>query len=654
MPNPWFAFILMACSLAFSATAHHPVAYHFSPDGQDTGSAVAAQSTKTPWRSISKLDAVVLFPGDSVLFNRGGNYPGWLSAIQSGKSGKPVYYGAYGKGSPPVISGALPVQGWKVFRDRIQVADAPRAIRQMFVDGKPMILARYPNTGYLPIQKPVGDDAFKTSGMRAEKPGSVSPWNGSSIHIKTERFSLDARKVVKFEGDSGIFHLDRSTTYAIKPGRGFFLNGALEALDTTGEWYYDASQGKVYAWMPFGDSAASHDIMGTVWDYGFRAENQNFLTIENLRFAYPATSGILLTGTSQIAIRKCSVEFPGGEGMTLEGRAFSLEDNSITGAIQAGILLRGSASRIFRNRVSHTGQLDRLGLEGFGGGCCRGNGIEFYGDSNLISENRLSATGYNGIRFGGVKTVVEKNFIDSSCMVLDDGAGIYTWAAKYTDPGSTGSVIRKNIIINTLGTGDGIGDTATSGHGIYLDHCVQQISITGNTVANADIGIYLHNTRLHVLSGNILYHNRDIQLYLKRDYLESEEMFGNLASGNVLFSTSPEQQVRQEKIYEAANPQPLAIYSKNYLCLVDSAGQSCTLDTNRVGGPSRTVGSRLCYNFAGETRFLMPIHRAFRTSPDSATFKGKKPSPFSAKILIPGVPDFLPASQSSFATRKKP
>ena len=647
MPNRWFAFILMACSLALSAPIHRPVAYHFSPDGEDTGSVKSAQSAKTPWRSLSKLDSVVLLPGDSVLFNRGGTFPGWLSSIQSGKSGKPIYYGAYGKGSLPVISGALPIQGWKVFRDQIQVADAPRAIRQLFVDGKPMTLARYPNSGYFPIQKPVGDDAFQATGMRTEKPGSVSPWNGSAIHIKTERFSLDARKVVKFEADSGIFHLDRNTTYAIKPGRGFFLNGAMVALDTTGEWYYDAAQGKVYAWMPFGDSTTGHDVVGTVWDYGFRAQNQSFLTVENLRFAYPAKSGFLLTGSSQITIRKCSIDFSGGEGATLEGRGYSFEDNSIIGAVQAGILLRGSGSRILRNRISHTGQLDRLGLDGFGGGCCRGNGIEFYGDSNLVSENRLSATGYNGIRFGGVKTVVEKNFIDSSCMVLDDGAGIYTWAAKYTDPGSTGSVIRKNIILNTLGTGDGIGDTATSGHGIYLDHCVQQISITGNTVANADIGIYLHNTRLHVLSGNVLYHNRDIQLYLKRDYLESEEMFGNLASGNVIFSTSPEQQVRQEKIYEASNPQPLAIYSNNYLCFTDSAGQSCALDSKRVWGPSQALTSQLFYNYAGEMRNLAPIRRGFRSSPEAIASTVKKPALFSAKILIPDAADFLRPSQAS-------
>jgi hypothetical protein len=68
-----------------------------SSDGLSPGSA---------WRSLSKVNAAALRPGDKVLFQRGGSWRGTL-VPHSGREGAPVTYGAYGKGARPLLLGSV-------------------------------------------------------------------------------------------------------------------------------------------------------------------------------------------------------------------------------------------------------------------------------------------------------------------------------------------------------------------------------------------------------------------------------------------------------------------------------------------------------------------------------------------------------------------
>jgi len=63
-------------------------------------------SAKSPWRSLSKVNAAELRPGDKVLFQRGGSWRGTL-VPRSGREGAPVTYGAYGEGARPLLLGSV-------------------------------------------------------------------------------------------------------------------------------------------------------------------------------------------------------------------------------------------------------------------------------------------------------------------------------------------------------------------------------------------------------------------------------------------------------------------------------------------------------------------------------------------------------------------
>jgi len=91
-------FIALIASNGWSAT------YYVSmTDGNDNNN---GQVTLTPWKSIAKVNASIFNPGDQILFKRGEIWREQLIPISSGKTGLPIYYGAYGVGNKPSIRGS--------------------------------------------------------------------------------------------------------------------------------------------------------------------------------------------------------------------------------------------------------------------------------------------------------------------------------------------------------------------------------------------------------------------------------------------------------------------------------------------------------------------------------------------------------------------
>ena len=61
---------------------------------------------RTAWRTLDRVNSASLKPGDRVLFQRDNLWRGQLLP-QSGADGKPVTYGAFGKGAKPILQAAV-------------------------------------------------------------------------------------------------------------------------------------------------------------------------------------------------------------------------------------------------------------------------------------------------------------------------------------------------------------------------------------------------------------------------------------------------------------------------------------------------------------------------------------------------------------------
>jgi hypothetical protein len=85
--------------------------YVSSSTGSDSNNGT---SISTPWKTVIKVNAKALAPGDSVLFKSGdrwvgSNFSKTLTTLRAGVSGNQIVYGKYGSGADPILDGNFTV-----------------------------------------------------------------------------------------------------------------------------------------------------------------------------------------------------------------------------------------------------------------------------------------------------------------------------------------------------------------------------------------------------------------------------------------------------------------------------------------------------------------------------------------------------------------
>ena len=83
--------------------------YYVSNSGSDSNNGT---STGTPWQTIAHVNVQTFNPGDSILFQSGGEWREQLNATNSGSAGSPITFTNYGSGANPLISAAVIPSSW--------------------------------------------------------------------------------------------------------------------------------------------------------------------------------------------------------------------------------------------------------------------------------------------------------------------------------------------------------------------------------------------------------------------------------------------------------------------------------------------------------------------------------------------------------------
>ncbi len=233
---------------------------------------------------------------------------------------------------------------------------------------------------------------------------------------------------------------------------GFVLVGKLEFLDSAGEWYYDSATKTVYLWTPGGSSPANHVVRGSVHEIGVAGRSYNYVTIKDLELLHNKECGISSSG-SYVNIDNNTVSFPDAKGVFISpGLSNIISNNTVSGANHIGIEGYSEKSTYTDNKINNTSLLDGLGLSGIGEWYMGGSGLYVEGNDNVIKYNRVTNSGYNGIRVSKETNVVEYQFVQNALLTKDDGGGIYTAAAgSYPNAPTAGSIIRYNIIDGVFG-----------------------------------------------------------------------------------------------------------------------------------------------------------------------------------------------------------
>ena len=110
--------------------------------------------------------------GDRILLRRGDVFRESVAIATPG-----IEVDAYGPADAqrPVVSGGVPITGWQPYKGSIYVAQTQADAGYLYVNGKLMTIARYPNTGWLRTKfwrtRPAGADR-QAAGNHHHLPGA--------------------------------------------------------------------------------------------------------------------------------------------------------------------------------------------------------------------------------------------------------------------------------------------------------------------------------------------------------------------------------------------------------------------------------------------------------------------------------------------------
>lgn len=160
--NYSYRYLPLSASL-FYFTQTHGRNYYISVSGNDKSSGKNATSA---WRSFSRLNKLNLLPGDTIFLQRAGTYEGTINIRQAGTPGKPIVITSYGEGADPVVTGSVPVKEWKATGNNRYEASIRQPVYDLYHNGQRLTPARYPNSGFLTIDKAYGKDSIECNGLQ--------------------------------------------------------------------------------------------------------------------------------------------------------------------------------------------------------------------------------------------------------------------------------------------------------------------------------------------------------------------------------------------------------------------------------------------------------------------------------------------------------
>ena len=291
--------LIFSVSLTLFATE-----LHVATTGNDSNIGTAESPLRNIQTAVNKLQ-----PGDICSVHKG-TYREIITIKQSGADGAPIVIQA-AKGENPIISG-LDILNlkWKTTEKKgIFVAEYnSAAFEQLFMDGKPLLEARWPNVPrdkngdwdfFSPDAWAAVDTVGNSYGTVKDADLAATSWNvtgAKAVLNVCHQFFTWTRIVEGHSSGSNSFNYPRDLGKSIKPADEsgasltfnddrYYLVGKREFLDSPGEWYYDDVKKQLFLCTFDGKSPAKNVLEVKTRNFSLIGDqNPNFITIEGLTF----------------------------------------------------------------------------------------------------------------------------------------------------------------------------------------------------------------------------------------------------------------------------------------------------------------------------------------------------------------------------------
>lgn len=492
--------------------------------------------------------------------------------------------------------------GRNIGLDNVKITSTLSSTLGVFDNGKSINIAHHPNRGHDPLRPEslffaISENAdqvsltyggkgstYLTTGTDLAAQAHPTITAGTGIRIRTNAWTISDRKIASVSG-SQLF-LDSPTTYPIEKNWGYFLYGQRWMLDEPGEWHYDAATKTTYVWMADNAAPGSRISVGQ-GATGIEANNLSHIRVENLAIQNVGT-GVRMAKATDIVLRNLTISDTLGAGLDAAPSTDSGVENSQISRTAGDAISAAKADasslrfHAYDNLITDSGVQTKNGVPTTLPMPTRA-AIDA-GRSADLRNNQVYGTGYIGIWMLN-NSLVSGNHIEDACLILDDCGAIYTSGQD------NNSTIENNTIHHVVGGLSGRpANHRSQSQGIYLDELTDGATVRGNTVADADNGIQLHNAANNQIEDNTLYGNRRYQIWFHEQsnrLMASGDVYDNTVLSNRLFPTLAAPSVSHWTELPNDNTQLFASYNSNrYFTLLSPAMAS---ETWSGGGRNYTL-----------------------------------------------------------------
>lgn len=574
---PWYG--AQAAPLAQSGVTY----YVSSTDGLDTN---AGTSAAAPWRTVARVNAQVLQPGDRVLFKCGDTWRAEVLQVwESGTAQAPITFGSYPTSqcaNQPTLSGAQPITGWTALGGNVYQASPPQAINQLFRNGQRLGIARWPNRG-------TADGGYSTidgyAGAQITDnelpPGN---WAGARAHIKGMRWYILNREVTSVSGSTLTLNATPGCWSGNCTGWGFWLSNHALALDQDGEWVYEPANNRVLLFSLTDPNSATLEGSVVLADPSANSggivlgrhlqQHIQHVVVENLAVVGWFWHGISTPMNLEkdenafITLRGNSIREVDGIGINLAtwvwnaaangngyngwrgGRNLTLENNLIEGANRMGINSYARQSLIQGNTVRNIARIEALNAAGMGcglidgeGACTEdGDGLRLKGDNDgayssnnmVVRYNTFENIGYNGVDVFGFDNTLEYNLLVRTCIAKGDCGAVRSFGNGDLNTTRVRNLtLRQNILVDTVGNTDGClaAFDTLFGFGLYIDNYSRDVTSVGNVVAGSTASGILYQRSTGVVQDNLVFNSLMRQMHVATTPAALTALSGNVWVG---------------------------------------------------------------------------------------------------------------------------
>ncbi|MBM3956920.1 MAG: right-handed parallel beta-helix repeat-containing protein [Gemmatimonadetes bacterium] len=353
--------------------------FHVSPAGDDGSVGSQAQPFRTLERARDAVRAAITegMAEDVVVLVHGGAYyleaPFALDERDAGRNGhRVVYRGASGE-SVRVIGGQR-LTGWRAVGDGSFTVDLPAGWRpnQLMENGHPCVMARMPNEGYFAVAATNGapedptltyaegdlPERFDATGAQVLLwAGYHEEWDGG----KNYNWEASLRPVAEVDLASRTLTLAGRTIRSLHQHNRYYVRGAREFLDASGEFWVDSAAGVLY-YRPRKTPIEAQEITGSTTPRVIEIIGSSStspahdivfegLTIELSQAPdafgpsmYLACDGLVYVSRAErVTIRNCRLRASGLAAVALDGesRNHVVSGNLIEDCAYSGVCMRG-------------------------------------------------------------------------------------------------------------------------------------------------------------------------------------------------------------------------------------------------------------------------------------------------------------------------